>query len=246
MVTWDGASATELAKTLDIARLELRDEVESTQDIAHALAEQGAPHGTLVLADAQRAGRGRMGRTWSSEPGAGVWCTFVARPTDLRALDVLSIRLGLSIGEALDALTAPRRIQLKWPNDLLLGDGKLGGILTEARWSGTTLSWVAIGMGINVRPPDVPLGAGLGDGVQRRDVLGAVVDAAAQATSAKGWLTADERTRYRSRDALLGRRITEPGRGVVAGIAESGALRVETGQGVTEYRAGTIKYAEDA
>ena len=244
--TWDGDTAEELERALHLPRLELRAEVESTQDIAHALAEQGAPDLTLVLADAQRSGRGRMGRSWASEPGAGVWCTMIARPSDPRAVDVLSVRLGLGIAEALDPLARPGTIALKWPNDLVLGQGKLGGILIEARWSGATLSWVAIGMGINVRVPDVPHATGLGAGVRRRDVLEAVVGAAKDATSATGWLTADELRRYRSRDALIERSITEPGRGRVTGIAESGALLVETDGRLQEYRAGTIKYAEDA
>jgi BirA family transcriptional regulator, biotin operon repressor / biotin---[acetyl-CoA-carboxylase] ligase len=251
-VTWDGASAEQLGQLLDVPRVELRNEVESTQDIAHALAEQGAAHGTVVLADAQRSGRGRMGRSWASEPGAGVWCTIVARPTDPRAVDVLSVRVGLQIAEALDVLIGGETIRLKWPNDLLRGDGKLGGILIEARWSGTTLSWIAIGVGVNVRPPAVPYAAGLALGIPRRDVLAGIVRAVDSATNARGWLTAEELGRYRSRDALLGRRIIEPGRGKVMGIAESGALLVESNggvggmEGVQEYRAGTIRYAEDA
>jgi hypothetical protein len=75
--TWDGITAEELERALQLPRLELRAEVESTQDIAHALAEQGTPDGTFVLADAQRAGRGRMGRSWASELGAGIWCTMI-------------------------------------------------------------------------------------------------------------------------------------------------------------------------
>lgn len=244
--TWDGVTARELAAALRIPRLELRAEVESTQDIAHALAEQGAPQGTVVLADAQRSGRGRMGRSWASDPGAGVWCTVVARPTDARAVDVLSVRVGLLVAEALDALAGGQAIRLKWPNDLLLGDGKLGGILLEARWSGTALSWVAIGIGVNVRAPDVPQAAGFPPGVRRRDVLAGIVRGVQAAIAGEGWLTAGELERYRSRDALLGRDIVGPGAGRVTGIAASGALLVESGRGIQEYRAGTIRYAEDA
>ena len=244
--TWEGANARDLSIELQLPRLELRAEVESTQDIAHALAEQGAAAGTVVLADMQRSGRGRMGRSWASEPGAGVWCTVIARPTDARAVDVLSVRVGLQVAEALDALTGGRTIRLKWPNDLLLGDGKLGGILIEARWSGTTLSWVAIGIGVNVRPPDVPQAAGFPSGVRRRDVLAGIIRGVQAATAAEGWLTVNELERYRSRDALLGRDIVGPGPGRVAGIAENGALVVASNGGMQEYRAGTIRYAEDA
>jgi BirA family transcriptional regulator, biotin operon repressor / biotin---[acetyl-CoA-carboxylase] ligase len=244
--TWDGATAADLAQQLNVPRLELRSEVESTQDIAHALAEQGAAPGTVVLADAQRSGRGRMGRNWASEPGAGVWCTIIARPTDVSALDVLSVRVGLHVAEALDVLTGGDRIQLKWPNDLVLAGKKLGGILIEARWSGTSLSWIAIGVGVNVQAPKVLQGAGFPVAVQRRDVLSGIVRGVNAATDATGWLTASELDRYRSRDTLVGRDIVEPGAGRVRGIAESGALLVESNGGVQEYRAGTIRYAEDA
>jgi BirA family biotin operon repressor/biotin-[acetyl-CoA-carboxylase] ligase len=245
-VTWDGAPAADLAQQLNVPCLELRTEVESTQDIAHALAEQGAVHGTIVLADAQRSGRGRMGRSWASEPGAGVWCTIIARPHDARALDVLSVRVGLHVAEALDGLAGGETIRLKWPNDLLLAGRKLGGILIEARWSGAKLSWIAIGVGINVETPNVAAAVGFPAGVRRRDVLSRIVRAVDAAINAAGWLTSNELERYRSRDALVGRDIVEPGPGRVKGIAESAALLVESNEGVQEYRAGTIRYAEDA
>ena len=243
--TWDGATAPELAAALGVPRLELRAEVESTQDIAHALAERGAPHGTVVLADAQRSGRGRMGRSWTSAPGQGVWCTLVLRPTDLRAVDVLSIRLGLFIAEALDHLSG-EPLRLKWPNDLLRHGRKIGGILAEARWSGAALSWIAVGVGLNVRTPDIPQAAGLPEGVMRHDVLVAIVQAARRAGDAVGWLTGDELNRYRTRDALMGRHVVEPGAGEVAGISDSGALLVRGSSGIQEYRAGTIRFAEES
>src|SRR5262245_11512084 len=104
------------------------DEVGSTLDVAHEMAADGAEAGTLIVAKAQTAGRGRMGRTWRSEPGAGIWLTLIERPADASALEVLSLRVGLAMAPVLDAFTdAP--IQLKWPNDLYLRDRKLAGIL---------------------------------------------------------------------------------------------------------------------
>ena len=117
-VAFDGISAAELSRRLDLPRLELFDQVTSTLDVAHAIAPD-APSGTLVLADRQTAGRGRHGRRWDSLPGAGIWLTLIERPGDLRAVDVLSLRCGLRAAESLDVL-AGDRIALKWPNDLYL------------------------------------------------------------------------------------------------------------------------------
>lgn len=246
MAEWDGFDTESLRRRLGVPHVDLHAELGSTQDVAHELAERGAEAGTVVLADAQRTGRGRMGRSWSSGAGQGVWCTIVERPADREALDVLSLRVGLLLAERLDAF-ANDRVRLKWPNDLLLDSGKLAGILVEARWSGGSPAWVAIGVGVNVRAPTVPGAAGMRAGVLRVDVLSAVVAAARQASRSAGWLTDDELTRYNARDLLRGRRIVSPGIGIAKGIAPSGALLVEAanGKGVGQHRAGTIEFAEE-
>ncbi|HET7373563.1 MAG TPA: hypothetical protein VFJ20_09255, partial [Gemmatimonadaceae bacterium] len=94
---YDNWSADALAEALALPRVALFDSVTSTLDVAHALAARGAPDGTLVLADAQSAGRGRFGRTWTSERGAGVWLTLIERPRDATALEVLSVRVGTAL-----------------------------------------------------------------------------------------------------------------------------------------------------
>jgi BirA family biotin operon repressor/biotin-[acetyl-CoA-carboxylase] ligase len=213
------------------------------------LAEADAPAGTVVVADTQRAGRGRLGRVWSSPPGQGVWCTIIERPSDPGVLDVLSIRIGLRLAEGLDAL-AGERVRVKWPNDLVVRGGKVGGILTEARWSGSTLAWVAVGVGVNViAPDDAPSAAGLLPGTHRADVLHAIVRAVRAAASVEGHLSDDELARFAMRDALSGRRILEPSEGRVAGISTSGALLVDppapAGKGRAQHRAGTIRFAEE-
>ena len=100
---YDGRSAKEIAATLALPRVVLFEEIGSTLDVAHRLGEEGAAAGTLVLADAQTAGRGRMGRSWQSEPGAGIWLTLLERPSGDDALTVLALRLALALGPALDA-----------------------------------------------------------------------------------------------------------------------------------------------
>jgi BirA family biotin operon repressor/biotin-[acetyl-CoA-carboxylase] ligase len=244
---WDGWTAPAVAERFGLPHVELLAEVDSTLDVAHARAEGGTRAGALIVADTQRAGRGRMGRSWSSEPGRGVWCTMIERPADASALDVLSIRVGLGVAERLDAI-AHGRVDVKWPNDLVLGNRKLGGILVEARWVGTTLEWVAIGVGVNVLAPDGVEGAtGLPAGTKRFDVLSAVVAAVRDAGARGGHLDADELARFHQRDAIAGRRLVGPGTGVAEGIAADGALLVRTASGgaLERHRVGTVQFAEE-
>ena len=262
--TWDGVNATEAAQRLGLKNVWMHAEVESTQDEAHKLAEQGVPAGALVVADAQRAGRGRHGRSWSSEPGRGVWCTIVERPSDSRSLDVLSLRVGLELAEALDRF-ADERVCVKWPNDLVIPSEagvipsearnlpfrKLGGVLCEARWTGSMLGWIAIGVGVNViAPVDEPDAAGLRPGTKRFDVLTSVVQAVRRAAVRSDAvrsevLSQDELSRYRARDALAGRRIVLPVKGTVETIDDSGALLVRTRSGVEQVRAGTVEFEDE-
>ena len=242
-VTWDGLSAGELARRCGVPRLELFAETESTQDVAHKLADAGAPAGTVVLADAQTAGRGRMGRSWRSNPGNGVWCTIIERPNRTSNLDVLSLRVGLECANALDPF-AGERIGMKWPNDLVVRSRKLCGILVEARWSGEYLLWVAIGVGVNVKTPDLDGTTGLSEATDRAPVLTAIIRAARAAASVPGPLTYTELKRFAERDVLVGRQIVSPAAGVVRGITATGSLVVQTGRGVEEVRSGTIQLAE--
>lgn len=243
---WDGLDAAAVGRRCGLANVWLYAEVDSTQDVAHARAEAGAPAGSLIVADMQRSGRGRHGRRWTSQPGRGVWCTILERPRDPRALDVLSIRVGLRVADTCDGF-AGERVGVKWPNDLRARRGKLGGILSEARWTGASLAWVAVGVGINViAPSEVNGAAALLDGVKRIDVLRAVVGAVRSAASSGGLLSDAELRDYRSRDALAGCRIVSPAIGTVAGIAADGALVVQTERGEERHRAGTIRLAEDA
>jgi BirA family transcriptional regulator, biotin operon repressor / biotin---[acetyl-CoA-carboxylase] ligase len=246
VVTYDGYSASDLAAECAVPVAELLTETTSTLDVAHALAAGGAPAGTLVVADTQTAGRGRMGRAWVSQPGQGVWCTVIERPGDVAALDVLSLRVGMRLASALDAL-AKERVRLKWPNDLMLGGGreKLGGILIESRLSGAAVAWVAVGVGVNVRRPEVPGAAGFPDGVQRLDVLRAIVRGIRSAAQRTGPLSSIESAQWTNRDVLHHRRIVSPAVGIVRGIDASGALIVQTDSGTELHRAGTIQLAEE-
>jgi BirA family biotin operon repressor/biotin-[acetyl-CoA-carboxylase] ligase len=239
----DGATAEEISRRLGLPRVELFDEVGSTLDVAHGIAPD-APSGTLIVADEQTAGRGRHGRRWASAPGAGLWLTLIERPSDARALDVLSLRCGLFASEALDDL-AGHRVGVKWPNDLYVGERKLAGILIETRWRGTAPDWVAIGFGLNVRAPDVSTGIGLSAGVSRLHALERVVPALRAAAAASRHLGAEELTRWRERDIARDRAVTSPVAGTVTGISPEGELLVAAADGrVTAHRTGSLTFAE--
>jgi BirA family biotin operon repressor/biotin-[acetyl-CoA-carboxylase] ligase len=200
--------------------------VGSTMDVAHALGADGAPAGTLVLADAQTGGRGRAGRPWLSRPGAGVWLTLLERPADASGLEVLSLRLGLRAAEALEPL-AGAPVGVKWPNDLQIARRKLAGVLVEARWREAQPEWVAVGVGVNLAPPpEMPDAVGLAAGTTRDAVLDVLVPALRAAVAARGPLGDAAVAAYAARDALAGRRVGAPVPGVVQGILPSGELRV--------------------
>lgn len=223
-----------------VVRLVHEASVGSTMDRAHALAADGAPSGTLVLADVQRAARGRGGKPWSSELGNGIWFTLIERRIDAAALRVLSIRVGLAVAKALTRW-CDGRVGLKWPNDVLVapyGDRnlprealrKLSGILVEARWRDGQPEWVAVGVGINLREPrtmlpDVRAGA-LRAGTSRAQVLAALLPELRRAASMPGLLSEDELEAWRALDLMSGRHCVQPAVGEVLGIAPDGALRV--------------------
>ena len=258
----DGAA---LARRLDIPRVAWLAEATSTMDVAEQLARDGAASGTLVLADAQTAGRGRSGRAWASPPGTGLWMTLIERPLDATGLDVLSLRVGLRAAMALDRF-AGGRISLKWPNDLLLPAGKLGGILVEARWREHRPEWVAIGIGINLLVPPVAGSAALGvvtgatpgatggtsvDPTRaladfttlREAVLADLVPAVRAAAAADGPLSSRELEAFALRDWARGRRVTSPHAGTVAGVSATGAVLIETPGGIVACRSGSLVLA---
>ena len=237
---YEGHDAASLRALLDLPEVVLRERVASTLDVAHALGASGSPAGTLVLANEQTAGRGRGGRSWSSANDAGIWLTLLERPADAESIELLSLRVGLRAAPVLERHTdAP--VSLKWPNDLYVGDGKLGGILVEARWREDRPDWVAIGMGINVRVPnEIPTAASLRPRTDRILVLAELIPALRSAAAARGPLTDAELSRFAARDLAYGRRCTSPAVGTVRGIDERGCLIVQTASGEVAVRSGSL------
>ncbi len=133
-------------------------QIDSTNDAALSLAAAGAPEGRAVLAGQQRAGRGRRGRSWFSPPGAGLYLSVVIRPR-LPADRIALVTLGAGVAAASAvSRAAGLPVELKWPNDLVVGRPwrKLAGVLCEAVGTGARLDAVVVGIGINLRPAAYP------------------------------------------------------------------------------------------
>lgn len=236
---YDGASAEGLAELIGAEHVHLLGSTASTMDVAHELARDGAPAGTIVIADTQTAGRGRSGSKWVSEPGEGIWLTLIERPVDPSALDVLSIRVGLGAARALD-LFSEEPVRIKWPNDLFSDGRKLGGILIEARWRNTELEWVAIGVGVNVRRPATIDAASLEPGTTRVEVLAELFPELRDAAQPVGELDDAEMSEFDGRDFARGKYCTEPASGIVGGISPSGELLVALADTVVKFRSGSL------
>lgn len=236
---FEGVDAAALARRLKLPRVELFERVTSTLDVAHALARDGAPAGTLIVADEQMSGRGRAGRSWHSAPGTGLWITMIERPVDAASVEVLSLRIGITVAPLLDRFTRGR-IALKWPNDLYVSSQKLAGTLIEARWHGERPDWIAVGFGLNVVAPSDIQAAGLAKGVARLEVLDALVGGVRSACARTGPLTAAELARFADRDMAKGRRCTEPVTGTVQGIDGRGALLVDQEGVIVAIREGSL------
>jgi BirA family biotin operon repressor/biotin-[acetyl-CoA-carboxylase] ligase len=142
-------------------RIHWLDTTTSTNDVAAHLAELGAEEGTTVVADAQTAGRGRLGRTWFSPPGAGLYVSIILRPsgdfsTRSNPSAFLTLASGVAIAEGVRASTG-LPAEIKWPNDVMIGRRKLAGILAEAAAQGDRLQHVIVGFGVNLQNTAFPL-----------------------------------------------------------------------------------------
>jgi BirA family transcriptional regulator, biotin operon repressor / biotin---[acetyl-CoA-carboxylase] ligase len=207
---------------------------DSTNERAKQLAVAGAPHGTLVTADEQTAGRGRQGRTWSAAPGEALLLSVVLRSPD----ELLPLRAAVAVAESI-----PMPAQIKWPNDVWVGGKKVSGILVEGR---PQEGWAVLGIGLNVATRSFPeelseIATSLaleGASVSREDVLEKLLASLDRLLAADA---AEVLAAWRERDALLGEPVAwNGGRGRGAGITDAGALRVETDAGIVELDAGEV------
>jgi len=209
---------------LGTPRLHLR-ATDSTNERARALAAGGAPHGTLVTAGEQRAGRGRQGRTWTAPAGRALLMSLVLREWPV----LLPLATAVAAADVAGADAA-----IKWPNDVLLRGGKVAGILVEAR---PQEGWAVLGIGVNVavRAADLP-----GELRDRAATLGlepaAIEPTLAALLVALGARLGEEPAvllrAFRERDALLGRAVRwQRGEGIAAGVDDAGRLLVDRPDG---------------
>lgn len=236
-------------------------EIGSTNDEAARLAELGAPEGTTVIASSQTAGRGRLGRTWFSPPGAGLYVSVICR--NARAAPYLSLAGGVAVADGILAATG-LPVEIKWPNDIVVDAGagrkrKLAGILAEAASSAEGVLHVILGFGINLRPAAYPseiadgatsLETELGREVAPGPVLAETLVAIRQCLDELG---AGRRARVLARwrelsPSAAGADVewsTENGvrSGRTAGIDDDGALRVIVNGATERIIAGTLKWA---
>lgn len=181
-----------------------RPRVESTNDWARRLASGGAPEGVLAIADAQERGRGRHGRRWESPSGLGLYCSIVVRPRLPPAgLGLLTLAAGVA---AAGALRRRCRVpaQLQWPNDLMAGGRKLGGILSETSVKGEGPVAAVVGWGLNL--------------AQRREDFPAALRRRATSLRLEGADPVDRATLVESWLADLERRLASLERGSVRGL----------------------------
>jgi BirA family transcriptional regulator, biotin operon repressor / biotin---[acetyl-CoA-carboxylase] ligase len=235
-------------------------ETTSTNDVAAARAERNAPEGTTVIASAQTAGRGRLGRSWYSPPGAGLYVSVIFRSA--RAAPFLTLLGGVAVAEGIRAATG-LPLEIKWPNDVVTakasGPGrrrKIAGILAEASSSADGFQYVVLGMGINLHPVTYPseigdrassIEAELGRPVDSGAVLAEVL---AQLASELPALSDGDATSVLARWRALapsasGELVdceTPAGRvsGVSSGVADDGALLVRVGGKVERIVAGEV------
>ena len=231
MIRWPAETIwQQLADLLPGITVEVLPEVDSTNTELMRRARAGRHEPTLLVAEQQTAGRGRMGRQWESAPGDSLTFSLglSLQPADWSGL---SLAVGLSLAESLHP-----SVRLKWPNDLWLGERKLGGILVEAASSAGS-SFVVVGVGLNIRPRP-------GDGLRTPPAALLEVWPEAMAGAALlrvvaplvQTLLAFARTgfaplqdRYATRDVLAGREvITSDGQqGQALGVGPTGALRLQ-------------------
>jgi BirA family biotin operon repressor/biotin-[acetyl-CoA-carboxylase] ligase len=217
-------------------------QADSTNDIALAWLREGAPTGSVVVADEQLKGRGRKGRAWHTPPGVALAVSVILRPTP-KNLNRVSMLGALAICELVENLGI-QNVGIKWPNDVQINGRKVSGVLPENEWNGDQLVGVVLGMGLNVRVnlagtelenAAVSLEPALGKPVDRLELLVNLLarldEWNARLDSAVLWEA------WKNRLTTIGQTVTVKGvdsviHGAAEGVDEQGALLVRDQQGV--------------
>lgn len=235
--TWGGVAVDDLRGRWGRDAVFAYGEIDSTNEVARSLADDGADDGAIVLARSQSAGRGRSGRSWFS-PEGGLYLSMIFRPGRAEVPPLVTILAGLGVAIELSRHVAPASVSIKWPNDLVLEGRKLGGILSETHTGGDGAPRLIVGVGVNVVETGWPK-ALAGEAIALDEVAELPLPEVADAVIAglerslpdlPEALTAAQLDELDRRDWLKNRRIAldtggdEPLVGQGAGIAPDGAF----------------------
>jgi BirA family biotin operon repressor/biotin-[acetyl-CoA-carboxylase] ligase len=251
-----------LAGTIYAGKIQFRRVTGSTNSDAMIAARDGAPHGTVIFADEQTAGRGRGEHTWYSAAGQGLYASVIVRlPLSASQLPWLPLAAGLAAAAAVRAASG-LTVDLRWPNDLLLGPRKTGGILAEAQTDAARLSFAVFGIGINVHQsrfdpnlatPATSLDLESGRTIDRQQLLIALLESLERETQSLLAQRTGTSIRARLESAstwIRGRAVEVHGpqacAGVTEGLDEQGFLMVRTRSGLVQVQTGGIRQAEGA
>jgi BirA family transcriptional regulator, biotin operon repressor / biotin---[acetyl-CoA-carboxylase] ligase len=254
MAQWSGHSVDHWRLRWGLPLLQIHLAVESTNDLALALARGGAPHGATVMAESQLRGRGRRGRAWLAPAGSSLLLSMILRPPAPGTEALLPLRLGLAAARAIES-GVPVRVGIKWPNDLFVDRFKVGGILCEAGREPGRAIFIIAGIGLNVAQTHVDWPESLrNDAASLEQVAGPTVDRArlagrviaewlAAASLDPARLTSPELEEFHQRDILRGHPITIDGEpaGMGQGIDPDGALRTGDARAPLRVMAGTVR-----
>jgi len=251
-----------LAGTVFAGKLHFSAVTDSTNADALAAARSGQPHGSVYFADEQRAGRGRGDHAWQSAAGDGLYVSVLLRPPiPALRLPLLPLAAGLAVAEAIRN-AAGLTIDLRWPNDLLIGARKAGGILVESKIENGAAAFAVVGIGVNVHQsvfaadlatPASSLDLEAKRRVSRQDLLVSLLkslerEALGLAGPAAG-ISIPERVAQAS-TWIRGRRVEVHGpqacTGVTAGLDENGFLLVRTDDGLVTVQTGGIRREQGA
>lgn len=250
-----------LQETIFSGKLHFSAVTGSTNSDALGAARSGAPHGSVYFADEQLAGRGRGDHGWESAAGQGLYVTILLRPAGVssRFLHLFPLAAGLAAAEAV-FVTSRLSVDLRWPNDLLIGDRKTGGILVESKTEGDKVAFAVVGIGINVHQrrfatdvstPATSLDLECGGSVSRQTLLIALLKSLQHETAGMhdAALNAKIPARVmRVSSWLWDRRVEVHGpqacRGITAGLDENGFLLVKTADGLVTVQTGGIRAAK--
>jgi BirA family biotin operon repressor/biotin-[acetyl-CoA-carboxylase] ligase len=248
------------AGTIFAGKLHFSPVTGSTNNDAVSAARTGAPHGSVYFADEQNAGRGRGNHGWHSAAGEGLYVSVLLRPRLTAAqLPLVPLAAGLAAAEAIGAVAA-LPVDLRWPNDLLIGPRKAGGILVEAQSEGSSVSYVVVGIGINVHQqnfahglstPATSIDIESGRRISRQALLVALLKSLEREVLALAEERSAELIRARVERVstwVRGRSVEVHGPqaccGITAGLDEHGFLLVSTSTGMVTVQTGGIRQVD--